>query len=407
MQPPSVHDALVKTAFSQVEHAEGFLRLVLPAALVARIDSSTLALRPGSFVDEALKERHSDLLYSVAISGRSALIYVLFEHKSKPEDQLDSGPARTGWSMRSRTGGLRRHTSAPRAPRSAPLSTSRPSRLRFMRLTQPELRALVGSVLRSDADFDAFCSDYFPEVRNRLSDGMDRTRKTTILLEQADHERLTELLLPRKSNARASEPGDGRVRVLFLAANPRETDALRLGREARAIEEKIRAAKHRDAIEFVSRWAVQPGDLHQALLEVAPHILHFSGHGTEREELVLEDDRGHAVSVDKAPLAELIGILNDNLRVVVLNACYSEPQAEALVAHVDSAIGMHRSIGDDAAVEFAASFYRAIGFGRSVDDAFRLGCNALRISGISEAQTPRLKVREGSDARRIILVTPS
>jgi predicted transposase/invertase (TIGR01784 family) len=86
MQPPNVHDALVKTAFSQVQHAEGFLRLVLPPALVARIDFSTLALRPGSFVDEALKERHSDLLYSVAISGRSALLYVLFEHKSKPED---------------------------------------------------------------------------------------------------------------------------------------------------------------------------------------------------------------------------------------------------------------------------------------------------------------------------------
>jgi predicted transposase/invertase (TIGR01784 family) len=88
MQPPNVHDALVKTAFSQVEHAEGELRLVLPAALVARIDFTTLALRPGSFVDEALKERHSDLLYSVAIRGRSALVYVLFEHKSKPEELL-------------------------------------------------------------------------------------------------------------------------------------------------------------------------------------------------------------------------------------------------------------------------------------------------------------------------------
>jgi predicted transposase/invertase (TIGR01784 family) len=88
MQPPSIHDAFVKTAFSQVEHAEGELRLMLPAELVARMDFSTLALRPGSFVDEALKERHSDLLYSVAIAGRRALVYVLFEHKSKPEDLL-------------------------------------------------------------------------------------------------------------------------------------------------------------------------------------------------------------------------------------------------------------------------------------------------------------------------------
>jgi hypothetical protein len=86
MQSPNVHDALVKATFSQVEHAEGLLRLALPAEIVAQVDFSTLTLRRGSFVDDALKERHSDLLYSADLGGERALFYMLFEHKSSPED---------------------------------------------------------------------------------------------------------------------------------------------------------------------------------------------------------------------------------------------------------------------------------------------------------------------------------
>lgn len=81
-----VHDALFKSTFSQVEHAAGELRVVLPPALAARIDFTSLALCPGSFVDEALAQRHTDLLFSAKLAGRTALLYVLFEHKSGPDE---------------------------------------------------------------------------------------------------------------------------------------------------------------------------------------------------------------------------------------------------------------------------------------------------------------------------------
>lgn len=68
----NVHDKLFKWTFSQVEHARGELELVLPPPLLERIDLASLAHCPGSFVDEALKERHSDLLFSASIAGRPA-----------------------------------------------------------------------------------------------------------------------------------------------------------------------------------------------------------------------------------------------------------------------------------------------------------------------------------------------
>jgi hypothetical protein len=82
------HDALFKSTFSQVEHAAGELRRMLPPRLLERMDFSTLTLCPGSFLDEALKERSTDLLFSVAIAGREAFVYLLFEHQSTVEPRM-------------------------------------------------------------------------------------------------------------------------------------------------------------------------------------------------------------------------------------------------------------------------------------------------------------------------------
>jgi len=83
--PKQPHDALFKKTFSVVEHAAAEFRAVLPPELVARIDFSTLTLCPGSYVDEALAGSQSDLLFSVQVSGKPALLYVLFEHQSSPD----------------------------------------------------------------------------------------------------------------------------------------------------------------------------------------------------------------------------------------------------------------------------------------------------------------------------------
>jgi hypothetical protein len=197
-----------------------------------------------------------------------------------------------------------------------------------------------------------------------------------------------------------------KVKVLFLAANPHGTQPLKLDEEIRQITAKVRASEHRDSLELVSRWAVRPDDLLQALLEVKPHVVHFSGHGSSAQELILLDDRGNPKPVSTGALAHLFRTLKDNLRVVVLNACYSRPQAEALAEAIDCTVGMNRPIGDAAAIVFAASFYRALGFGRSVQEAFELGKAALLLEGIPEDQTPELLTYPGVDAAGVRLIAP-
>ena len=198
-------------------------------------------------------------------------------------------------------------------------------------------------------------------------------------------------------------PPSRKIKVLFLAANPDSTRPLSLGEEARRIEDEIRASACRDAIEFISKWAVQPEDLQRVLLSHRPEVLHFSGHGGRDGELLLEreSDRAsggatrHLVSdasvedvfpgsVGKGVLIRLIRALEGELRVILLNACFSMSQARDLAECVDCAIGMSAAIGDRAAIVFAGAFYRAIGYGRSVQAAFDLGVNAMQLLGIPE-----------------------
>lgn len=194
-----------------------------------------------------------------------------------------------------------------------------------------------------------------------------------------------------------------KLKVLFLAANPLGSQ-LQLDKECREITAKIRSSDFRDSLQFITRWAVRPDDLQQTLLEVKPHILHFSGHGTKGDEIVLMDLEGKANPVSMEAMKHLLTTLKDNIRLVVLNACYSRAQAEAIVSSIDCAVGMRQAIGDEAAIHFAGSFYRAIGFGRSVKEAFELGLSSLKLEGIQEDETPQLLSRAGVNTTRLCLL---
>jgi hypothetical protein len=197
------------------------------------------------------------------------------------------------------------------------------------------------------------------------------------------------------------------VRVLFLASNPlARSKPLDLDQEIRQIMERIRAAAYPGQLDLSSRWAVRPTDLLQALNEIRPHIVHFSGHASRREGIILEGDSGKPTPVPTEALVSLFQALKDNIRVVLLNACSTNDQAESIAEIVDCTIGMDKPIGDKAAITFAAWFYSAIGFGRSVQEAFNQGKTALLLQGIAESATPKLFARTGTDPSRIVLIDP-
>jgi CHAT domain len=197
------------------------------------------------------------------------------------------------------------------------------------------------------------------------------------------------------------------ITVLFLAANPLDQQQLRLDEEVRSISEMIRKAEHRDAVHLDSRWAVRPLDVLQAINECQPRIVHFSGHGSDQDEIVFQDAGGNTKLVSKEAIVQTMAAGSDEIQLVFFNTCYSRGQAEAVVEHVPAAIGMSTSIGDDAARVFAAQFYSAIGFGLSIGRAFQQARAALLLEGIREEDTPELFVTPGLDADSLVLVRSS
>jgi hypothetical protein len=184
--------------------------------------------------------------------------------------------------------------------------------------------------------------------------------------------------------------------ILFLAADPTDATRLRLGEELRAIQQNLQLAKLRDLFTLNQRMSVRPADLSQTLLDLKPEVVHFSGHGMSTGELCFEDEIGKTHPIHPDALADLFEQFTDHIKCVVFNACYSEYQAKAIIKHIDYVVGMNKAIGDKAAIAFSIGFYQALGAGRSIEDAFHLGCVQIRLKGIAEHLTPILVKKDNA-----------
>jgi hypothetical protein len=85
---PAHHDALFKLAFTQPHEVAALVRTIVPPSLAAAIDWTSLRLASGSFVDESLRGRFSDLLFEARVGLRRALLYLLCEHQSRNEPRM-------------------------------------------------------------------------------------------------------------------------------------------------------------------------------------------------------------------------------------------------------------------------------------------------------------------------------
>ncbi|MGB5714760.1 MAG: hypothetical protein WBM44_28065, partial [Waterburya sp.] len=64
-------------------------------------------------------------------------------------------------------------------------------------------------------------------------------------------------------------------------------------------------------------------------------------------------------------------------------------------------IGMNQAIRDDAAIAFSIGFYRALGYGKSVEDAFKFGKNAIQLA---IGDDPKTREAIAEEMRKLIAV---
>lgn len=186
-----------------------------------------------------------------------------------------------------------------------------------------------------------------------------------------------------------------KIRILFLSSNPWTTSRILVDEEAREIFERIHEGPYRDWFELHKHTAIKPIDLQRLLLMYQPHIVHFSGHGSKGHKLILAGTGGRGKTVDQQGLANVFSLYRNHVRLVLLNACFTKAQARSISEVVNYSIGTGRGIGDKVGVAFAGAFYRALGFGRSVRDAFESAQAELALTKIPRSRGIELFVKEG------------
>jgi hypothetical protein len=201
----------------------------------------------------------------------------------------------------------------------------------------------------------------------------------------------------------SQEDAMSEVTILFLAANPASARRLSLDEEIRNIDEQTRLPTSVVKWNLQSRWAVRPGDVQRALNETRPAIVHFGGHGAGVSGLLFHATEDDSKFVPASALRPLLGAFRGVIRLVVLNACYSEDQAREVSKEIDCVIGMSRAIGDRAACCFVSGLYMALAHGSSARNAFEQGLARMGIEGeVSDLGVPRLMVRQGVDASAVV-----
>ncbi|MBW4609637.1 MAG: CHAT domain-containing protein [Hassallia sp. WJT32-NPBG1] len=197
---------------------------------------------------------------------------------------------------------------------------------------------------------------------------------------------------------------DSQIKILFITADPSDESRLRLGQELRDI--KGRLGKQPGNFQLEQRESVRVGDITDAIFAVEPQIVHFSGHGKSTGELCFENEVGKVQPVKPDALAAMFKLFAQNINCVVMNACYSEIQAEAIAEHIPFVIGMNDAIGDKAAIAFAVGFYKALAAGKTIEKAYKFGCVEIQLQGIAEHLKPVI-YKESGFVQDVPLIEPN
>src|SRR6266487_66093 len=196
--------------------------------------------------------------------------------------------------------------------------------------------------------------------------------------------------IPTSSDQRASLHIEKQpINVLLIFANPRDTEPLQLAREERAIRNAIISSRYHDQIKITSLPAATVDDLHRVLLEDTFQIIHFAGHGTI-DSIIMEDEQGRSYPVPHQHLVSLFTSQALSLRCLIFTAMYTVSLGEQLSSSIPLTIAIKNAITDRGALEFSKAFYRAIGAGKSIENAYQEGCIHLAIAAPQSHGGPQL-----------------
>ena len=203
------------------------------------------------------------------------------------------------------------------------------------------------------------------------------------------------------------------LRILVLISSPDDQRELNTEREIEAIQDAMDDAQVKGIVkvDFLEEATLE--NIRDAVMDDKYHIIHYTGHGGRDEAtgesfLLLEDDDGKTHPTTGMELKRNL-TRAEKLRMVVLSGCltaqtsYTDALRGVATTLLESGIpvvlAMQYSILDKSGIEFASSFYKALGKGLSPEEALaqtRISLCNLRTEVRADWGIPALYLRTQS-----------
>jgi esterase/lipase superfamily enzyme len=179
--------------------------------------------------------------------------------------------------------------------------------------------------------------------------------------------------------------------ILVLAANPQSTDRLELEREAAII--RAQTGRYRKYFEVQTEIGVRIEDLRGYLSKHQPTIVHVVGERNATGEIRLADESCRVVAVTPAEITKLFATEQPQIECVILNNCFSEEIANALMEFIPCTIGIYENNHDRGEDTFISEFYQGIFTGKGYYGAYELGCKQIPAER-EEKKRPCLRTKD-------------
>jgi len=152
-----------------------------------------------------------------------------------------------------------------------------------------------------------------------------------------------------------------KIDILYISANPKGTVDISTEKEYSEIQDAVARGKHRDLFNppqplFHSELKKLANMLSSSMKNRC--ILHFSGHGNQLGDFLLEQDNSEDLKIAPKNLAEYLDNYKNKILGIVFSACYSDDLARAANKKSEYfTIGFENSISVQAAKLFSYQFY--------------------------------------------------
>ena len=193
------------------------------------------------------------------------------------------------------------------------------------------------------------------------------------------------------------------ARIHFLACDTGR--GLQIKTEYEHISAALQQRQYSEQLEFKAEFDVTDSNIFDKLNNYQPNVVHISGNQNAGDVLLPTADGGEVVISDDA-LAGFLSSLGRQVRIAIIDTCYSFNCAMRVAEVVDCALGVSDEISEEEAIRFYEILYQAMAAGHSIADAHGQAVSALKFKYVRSERIPKLCVKPGKDASQFFLVGP-